>query len=185
MVIMIIGLILFLGIHLVPVAPGLRGSMVTALGYDKYRAAFAAVAALGLVLIIAGYWMRPEDVQLFAPFPQARAVASVLVPIAFVLFAAANMKAHIRKLMQHPMLIGLLLWSGVHLLSNGDLAGTVLFGSFLAYSVIDLASAFHRHAVKPFEPRWSHDVIAIVAGVVLAWITVLIHPWLFGTGPVA
>src|SRR5256885_15824418 len=64
----------------------------------------------------------------------------------------------------HPMLIGLLVWSGVHLLANGDLRGTVLFGAFFGYGVVDLFSAVQRHAVKTFEPVARHDVIAVIAG---------------------
>jgi uncharacterized membrane protein len=107
------------------------------------------------------------------------------VTLAFVLFAAANMRTHIRRTLRHPMLLGLMLWSGVHLLANGDLTGTILFGSFLAYSVVDLVSATQRGAVKLFVPTWKHDVIAVVGGLVLAYLTIRFHPSVFGTGPVA
>lgn len=185
MSIMSAGLVLFLGVHLVPVVPRLRAAAAAKLGEQAYRALYSVVSALGLVLIVAGYWMRPDRVQLFTPLPAARAAAPILVTIAFVLFAAANMKAHIRKTVRHPMLIGLLLWSGVHLLANGDLTGTILFGSFLAYSIIDLVSVTQRGAVKVFAPTWKHDAIAIVAGVVLAYLTIRFHAPVFGTGPVA
>ncbi len=123
--------------------------------------------------------------QLFEPVAAVRAVAPLLVTIAFVLFASANMKTHIRRTLRHPMLLGLMLWSGAHLFSNGDLAGTILFGSFLAYSVIALASAISRHAVKVFVPDWKHDLMAVAGGIVLAWLTIRFHPAIFGTGPVA
>jgi uncharacterized membrane protein len=35
------------------------------------------------------------------------------------------------------MLLGVLLWSFVHLLANGDLRGTILFGAFFAYGVVE------------------------------------------------
>jgi uncharacterized membrane protein len=185
MTIMIVGLVLFIGIHLVPTAPALRARLVARLGDKGYRALFAIISALGLVLIIAGYHMRPERVQLFAPFPGARAAAPVLVTIAFVLFAAANMKTHIRSMVRHPMLIGLMLWSGVHLLANGDVAGTILFGSFFAYSIIALISAVQRGTAKALTPEWKHDLIAIAAGLVISYLTIRFHPAIFGTSPVA
>lgn len=185
MAVMIAGLVLFLGIHLVPVSQPLRTRLVARLGAKPYRAFFSVVAGLGLVLIIAGYWMRPDRVQLFAPFAAARAAAPALVTIAFVLFAAANMKTHIRRIVRHPMLIGLMLWSGVHLLANGDLAGTILFGSFFAYSVVALVSAIARGSVKVFVPTLKHDVMAVAGGVILSYLTIRFHAVIFGTGPVA
>ena len=109
----------------------------------------------------------------------------IRLPLDVVLFASANMKTHIRKTLRHPMLIGLLLWSGVHLLSNGDKAGTILFGSFFAYAIVDLVSAVSRNAVKPFEPAWKYDAMAVAGGVVLAALTIYFHPVIFGTRPVA
>jgi uncharacterized membrane protein len=185
MIIMIAGLVLFIGIHLVPTGPALRARLMAGLGDKPYRAFFALIAALGLVLIIAGYHMRPERVQLFAPFPAARGAAPVLVTIAFVLFAAANMKTHIRSTLRHPMLIGLMLWSGVHLLANGDLAGTILFGSFFAYSIIAIISATRRGSGKVLIPDWKHDLIAVAAGLALSYLTIRLHPLVFGTGLVA
>jgi uncharacterized membrane protein len=124
--------------------------------------------------------MRPVPVQLFAPLAGVRAAAPVLVSAAFVLLAAANMRTHIRARLGHPMLIGVVLWSAVHLLVNGELASTVLFGSFLAWALVDLVSAVRRGAVKIFEPAWSHDAIAVGAGLVLAWLTMRYHAQVFG-----
>ncbi|MDB5862832.1 MAG: NnrU family protein [Betaproteobacteria bacterium] len=185
MAVMIVGLVLFIGIHLVPEAPRLRARLIARFGDRPYRGLFAAVSAMGLVLIIAGYHLRPERVPLFAPFPPAREAAPLLVTLAFVLFAVANMRSHIRRIVRHPMLVGLMLWSGVHLLANGDLAGTLLFGSFFAYSVVALVSAIRRGAMKPFVPEWKYDVMAVAGALVLAWLTILAHAWIFGTGPVA
>jgi uncharacterized membrane protein len=185
MIVMIAGLVLFIGIHLVPTAPALRARLVAQVGDKPYRGLFALISVLGLVLIIAGYHMRPEGTQLFAPLAGARALAPALVTIAFVLFAAANMKTHIRSIVRHPMLIGLLLWSGVHLLANGDLTGTLLFGSFFIYSIIAIASAVRRGTVKAFTPEWKHDLIAVGAGLIIAYLTMRFHPVIFGTAPVA
>jgi uncharacterized membrane protein len=135
-------------------------------------------------MIVVGFGRAPREPQLFAPWPAAIAIAPFAVTIAFVLFAAANMRTHIRSALQHPMLLGLLVWSTVHLLANGDLRGTVLFGAFVAYSLIDLASAVSRHAVKPVVPEAKFDAIAIVAGIVLAVLVMTFHRPLFGVAVV-
>ena len=88
MTVLSIGLALFLGLHLIPAFPALRKIVAEDwLGLKLYQPLFALGSALGLVLIIAGWWMRPERVQLFDPFPAARAAAPLLVTLAFVLFA--------------------------------------------------------------------------------------------------
>jgi uncharacterized membrane protein len=184
MSIMVAGLVLFLGIHLIPVVRPLRARLAIGFGDRAYRGLFALVAALGLVLIIYGYHSRPDRVQLFEPSAAARAFAPFLVTLAFVLFAAANMKTHIRAWLRHPMLIGLTLWSGVHLFANGDKAGTILFGSFFAYALVALVYAKRRDAFRLEIPAWKYDAMAVGGGVLLAYVTIRFHPSLFGTAPV-
>ena len=175
-----IGLAVFLGAHLVPTATPLRERLVAAWGEQRYKGAFSLLSFAGLALIVAGYYFGERGAQLFAPVPAARAVAPEAMALSFVFLAAANMRGHIRRMVKHPMLIGILLWSGVHLLANGDARGTLLFGAFFAYAAVDLVSAISRGAVKPFEPVLRHDVIAVVAGFVLAAVVMAAHRWLFG-----
>lgn len=180
MTLLVIGLVLFLGIHLVPVAPSLRAMLSSRLGDRGYRGAFSLVSIVGLVLIVLGYRAAGPGERLFAPLPFAIAVAPYAMVVSFVLFAAANMRTHIRKTLQHPMLLGVIIWAAVHLCASGDLRGTVLFGTVLAWAFIDLASAISRHAVKSFEPVVRQDGIAIVAGIALALVVMFYHRTLFG-----
>jgi uncharacterized membrane protein len=180
MVLLILGLVVFIGIHLLPMFPALRVTLVARWGDGRYKGLFSLVSFLGLALIIAGYAMAERGAQLFPPRPFAIAIAPYAMPIAFTLFAAANMPGYIRHALKHPMLIGLLIWSSVHLLANGDVRGTVLFGAFMAYAIVDLISAIQRHAVKTSEPRLRPDVIAVIAGIVIALLFMTFHRVLFG-----
>ena len=180
MTLLAIGLVAFLGIHLVPTAPTLRDSMRARWGEGRYKGLFSLVSLIGFALIIAGYAMAERGPQLFAPWPTARAIAPYVMVVSFILLAAANMRGHLRRVLEHPMLIGVLLWAGVHLLANGDLRGTVLFGAFFAWALVDLASAISRGAVKTFVPVPRHDVIAIVGGIVVALLVMVFHRMLFG-----
>lgn len=184
MTVMIAGLLLFLGVHLIPAVPPLRASVASRTTPNRYKGLFSAAAGLGLVLIIAGYWMSGPTDRLFDPVMKARAAAPWVVTIAFVLFAASHMRGHIRRVLQHPMVIGVMLWSGVHLLANGDRRGSVLFGSFLAWAVIDLVASYARGPIAPFEPRAKHDFLAIAGGVLAAGIVMMIHQPLFGVRPI-
>ena len=179
------GLVVFLGIHLLPTIPTLRRGLVKRLGESGYKSMFTLVSAAGLVLIVVGYRSAPADVRLFAPSSAAQAIAPVAMTLAFILFAAANMRGHLRHALKHPMLLGLLIFSGVHLLANGDLRGTVLFGALFAYAVVDLASAIARNAVKAFVPRRKFDIMAVVGGAVAAFGVMVLHRMFFGVPVVA
>ena len=178
--ILITGLVLFLGIHLVPVLTGMRNNLFSSLGEKRYKGMFSLVSALGLILIVVGYARAPSEPYLFAPFPFAIMIAPLVMIISFILLAAANMKTHIRHTVKHPMLIGVGLWATVHLLANGELKATLLFGAFLAYAIIDLLSATSRHAVKSFTPTSRHDVRAVLGGIVIARLVMTVHRLLFG-----
>jgi len=180
MELLILGLAIFLGIHLLPVVPPLRTALRARLGEGTYKGIFSLASALGLALIVWGYAVLPRGEQLFAPVHGARQLAPLAVTIAFVLLAAANMRTHIRRTLGHPMLLGIAIWATVHLLANGHQKATLLFGAFLAYATVDLGSAMSRRAVKSFEPLVKHDVIAVGGGIGIAVAVMATHRWFFG-----
>ena len=180
MTLLLTGLALFLGIHLLPAVPAVRSRAVARWGEQRYKAVFSLASALGLALIVVGYANAGDRARVFAAVPAARAVAPYAMVLSFILFAAANMRTHLRRFLRHPMLLGVLIWSSVHLLANGDRTGTVLFGAFLAFALVDLASAVQRNAVKSFVPEIRHDVIAVAAGAVVALAVMTFHRVLFG-----
>ena len=177
---LLVGLALFLGIHLVPAVPSVRKAIVAQYGERRYKGIFALVSAIGLALIVVGYMVADERTRVFAPFSAARAIAPYAMTISFILFAAANMRGHLRQVVRHPMLLGLAIWATVHLLANGDRVGTVLFGAFLAFAAIDFLSATQRGAVKDFVPTWKHDIIAVFGGSAVALLVMTLHRLLFG-----
>lgn len=185
MTLLIAGLAVFLGVHLLPALPQARLALIGRWGDQRYRNIFSLASAAGLALIVAGYALSGDRVPVFAPLPMARALAPYAMTLSFILLAAANMRGHLRRRLQHPMLLGVIVWSLVHLLANGDRAGTVLFGAFLAYALVDLASAIRREAVKSFDPLLKHDVIAVIGGAVVALAVMAFHRVLFGVPVVA
>lgn len=177
---LIVGLVLFLGIHLVPAIPEVRNILVVSLGEKRYKIAFAFVSAAGLVLIAWGYARAPSGPRFFIPFVGAIHAAPLAMTVSFVLLAAANMKTRIRLALKHPMLIGVGIWALTHLLANGSAKATLLFGSFLAYAAIDLVSARSRNSNRTFQPVPKMDLIAIGAGIVLALLVMTLHRLIFG-----
>lgn len=180
MEILSLGLVLFLGVHLIPTLSALKARLVGAFGENFYKAAFSILSAIGLVLIVVGYTRAPSEPRLFSPFHQAIVAAPFVMVVSFVLLAAANMKTYIRAWIKHPMLLGVGLWACVHLLANGHGKATLLFAAFLAYVVIDLISVVQRKSVKSFKPMAKYDVIAIILGTLLALAVMTFHRQLIG-----
>jgi uncharacterized membrane protein len=184
MALLVFGLVVFLGIHMVPALPALRASVAGRLGENRYKGLFSLVSAVGLISIIWGYAIAPRGEQLLAPSAFARQVAPLVMIVSFILLAAANMPSHLRRALRHPMLIGIGLWALVHLLANGHVKATLLFGAFLAYTALDLGSVVARGAVRQFAPQWKFDFLAVVSGVALALLVMLLHRVVFGVAPV-
>lgn len=180
MLLLIIGLAVFLGVHLIPGWPDARQALVAKLGETGYRGAFSATAAIGLVLIILGK-AYAEFAPLWDPPAWGRNAALALMLPVMPLLAAANMPGHIRRIVVHPMLLGIFLWALAHLLANGDLASLALFGGFLLFTVYDWISVTRRGKSGNDGPaKLKHDVIAIVAGLILYALLVHFHANLFG-----
>jgi uncharacterized membrane protein len=180
MTLLIAGLMLFFVPHVLPMFPSQRAKVLSSRGEARYKGLFSVVSGVGLVLIVVGYAYADRGAQWFAPYPAAKATAPFAMIVVFILLAAANSPSHIRATIRHPMLIAVLIWSVVHLLANGDARGTILFGAFAAYAIVDLLSVVQRGAVKSFTPRVRADVISIVAGSAIALLVMTFHRVLFG-----
>ena len=180
MILFFSGLLLFFGAHLFSLVPA-RDAVRARLGANAFKGVYSVVSLLGIILIVMGYSRVPYE-QLFAPLPWARGALFAAMPFVFVLFASANMSTHIRRVLRHPMLIATLIWSGLHLLANGELAATWLFGAFAAYAVLNLLVSVVRG--RPGLPlkkpvAWKFDVMAVAGGVVVYAVFLKLHGWLF------
>jgi uncharacterized membrane protein len=171
MALLIIRLVLFFGIHVVPMSPSLKASLIARFGERSYKLAFSILSGVGLVLFVIGFGgLRgsAHDIQLWSPPTWSQHLAFALMLPAFILIVAAYVPSHIRAWAGgHPMLLGVILWALAHLVANGDLASLLLFGSFLVWAVLDRISAGKRAALGPLGRRSGYvsgDLIAIVIG---------------------
>ena len=185
MELLIAGLVVFLGVHAVPMLPEVRASLVRSSGEQRYKGVFSLLSGAGLVMIIWGYGIAPRGPQWFDSSALARQVSPYVVTLSLILLAAANMRTHIRRALVHPMLIGIGLWAIVHLLANGHARATLLFGAFLVFAAIDLGSALARGTRRSFQPKALHDAIAVGSGLVLALAVMAFHRQIFGVPAVS
>lgn len=147
----------FLGIHLLVAGTRLRGAIVGAIGEGAYLGLFSLASLGGIVWLALAYGTAqtgPDNRVLFDLGPGIRHAAIPVVLLAFLIGipglmmpnptsvkqeAAAGKSDTVRGILRvtrHPFLWGVALWSGFHLTANGDLASVVLFGTFLALSVL-------------------------------------------------
>ena len=182
MTIFILGLIVFFGVHLFTAfARDVRSSLIGKLGPGPYKGLYSLVAAAGLGLIIWGWRSADGTVLYVAPY-WLTYVTQALVLAAFVLLAAAYLPAgRIAAAAKHPMLAAVKFWAAGHLLVNGDMRSILLFGSFLAYAVINRIAVKKRGEVPPVAGGVMNDVLAVVVGVG-AWAAVYfyLHPYISG-----
>jgi uncharacterized membrane protein len=189
MMLLIVGLALFLGVHSVAiVAPALRARTIHRLGEGAWKGLYALASLVGFVLICYGFGLaRQTPVMLYSPPTWLRHVALLLMLPVFPLLIAAYLPGRIKTAAKHPMLAAVKFWAFAHLLANGLLADVLLFGGFLAWAVVDRISLKRRSAPQvlrtaPAGP-WN-DVIAVVLGLAIYALTIgWAHVRLFGVSP--
>ena len=186
LLVMIAGLVLFLGMHLVTTRRDLRARLIARFGGGGYKIAYALISAVGLALIVWGFahYRATGWIDVWYPPRMTKHITEALMLPAVILVVASYTRGRIYTTLKHPMLAGVKLWAAAHLLANGDLGSIILFGSFLAWAVIDRISLKRRpDAGAPPIPVGGarNDLIAIVVGVV-AYLALgaLFHPYVIG-----
>lgn len=179
MTLLIAGVFVFFAIHMLP-AFSLNTALKEKFGDAKYKIGFSLTALAGLLMIIFGMG-RAEFVPLWTPLSFGRDLAIWLMPIVMILLSSADPPNNIRRFVRHPMLIGITLWGAVHLAANGDLASTILFASFLTFSVLDIILVETSGRFKPKEPvPVKFDVMVVAVGLVLYGLIFYFHGWIAG-----
>jgi uncharacterized membrane protein len=198
LLIVTLGTALFVGVHLVPMAPTWRQALTDRLGEGPYKAAFSLLALAGLIGAIVAYRFTPH-LPLWSSPPSLRAVTAILMLAAVLLFAGAKGVPWFKRIVRHPMLWGIGLLGVAHLLVNGEPAGVILFGGLALFGFAWQPLTDRRHAALdpagwqevrrttsfwPFA-KWHarSDPVTfrpLIIGVIVYLALVLLHRWLFG-----
>ncbi len=185
---LIAGLLLFLGVHSIAIlSPGLRDRLAARLGTGPWKGLYALAATVGLVLVVRGFLpARAVATTWYIPTAPMRWAAVLLMLGVFPCLLASHLPGKIQSTLRHPMLVATKAWAVAHLLANGSSADVLLFGSLLAWAVVERISLNRRPARPlPMAPaRPLNDVIAVVAGLgVYALFVGGLHRVLFGVSP--
>lgn len=171
LLVMILGLLLFLGVHTVTTQRELRARVIASTGEGGYKIVYSLVSAAGLGLIVWGFahYRATGWIDVWTPPTAFKHITLALMLPAVILVVASYIRGRIYTTLKHPMLTGVKLWAAAHLLANGDLGSIILFGSFLAWAVFDRISLKRRpDAGAPPIPVGGpgNDLIAIAVGLV-------------------
>jgi uncharacterized membrane protein len=171
LLVMILGLVLFFGVHTLTTQREMRARVIAASGEGGYKIGYTLVSLLGFVLIVWGFahYRATGMWEIWTPPTALKHLAVALMLPAVILVVASYIRGRIYTTLKHPMLTGVKLWAAAHLLANGDLGSIILFGSFLGWAVFDRISLKHRaDSGAPPIPVGGpgNDLIAVAVGFV-------------------
>jgi uncharacterized membrane protein len=186
LVVEIFGLVIFLGAHVFVSMRNERAVLVAKIGEWPYRGLFSLVSIIGIVLIAYGFalYRGAGPIVVWYPPTWTRHIVEALMWPASIAIVAAYIPGNIKRVLKHPMLVGVKTWAVAHLCANGDLGGIILFGAVLAWAVYDRITL--RRRADPGAPPIpvagvKNDIIAIVVGtIVYLALGLVFHPIVIG-----
>ena len=171
---LLLGLLTFVGIHLLATQPDLRRGLIVRSGTTAYKTVFSLIATVGLILIVFGYHKAQthlgKNPMLWTPPAWGRHVTMALMLPVFPLLIATYLPGRIAAAVRHPMITAVKLWALGHLFVRGDAASLLLFGGLLAWAIFDRISLKRRETTGLVEVKSGgvvNDVIAVVGGLAL------------------
>jgi len=167
---LIAGVLLWSIVHLTKsVAPGVRSGLQSKLGEGPHKGIVALLIITALALMIYG-WRTAQYEFVYDPPTWGRHLNMLTMIFAILLFGAAQGKSRVKQAIRHPMLTGVVVWAGGHLLANGDSRSLVLFGGLGLWALISIFTVSRNEGtwVKPTETAtMGREILSIVIALVL------------------
>lgn len=222
MAMLVLAAAVFLAAHYVSSTP-LRSGLIAMLGEKAYLGLYSLVSLAAVGWMIWAYVKAPYE-RLWVG-DEFKVWAIVLMPLSLVSIVAGGMTRNpgavrqesalasmgephgILRITRHPIMWGIALWAGVHLIARGDTASVIFFGAMLMLAVsgtllIDarknrtLGSDWQRFAAVtsnfPFAAilqgrnRFGFEEIGwkkVLIGLAVYFVLLFLHPFLFGARP--
>ncbi|HBD90636.1 MAG: NnrU family protein [Rhodobacteraceae bacterium GWE1_64_9] len=160
----------FFASHAVPAIPAVKAGLKQRLGRAGYGAVFGTISLAVLVWVVIAAGQAPY-VEVWPQYPWMRWAANLVMPVALLILVLAAGRPNplsfggrrtgfdparpgIAGFARHPLLWALFLWSGAHLLVNGDLAHVILFGAFAIFCLMGMGLLDRRRRREMGEAEW-------------------------------
>ncbi len=182
MTLLIAGLFLWAIVHFIPsIGIPIKTNLIKQFGQKAYTASFSVLLVLSLILIVFG-WRSIAPTFLYALPEVIKPVALFLLVLAFFLFGAAIYPTRIKRVVRHPQLASIIVWSAAHLLVIGDSRSVILFGWLGIWALSEIVFINKREGqwVKQDAPSWKQEVIGALISLAIFIVAVLAHPYISG-----
>lgn len=156
MTMLIAAALAFLALHVIVSGTPLRDTITGAIGERPYLGLFS-LASIGLIVwLVMDYNTAHASAEnrMLYDLGHIRDLGIIVVALAFLLGVQGLLLANptsmqqegavsregtirgVLRITRHPFLWGVILWSGFHLLANGDLASVIFFGAFFVLALV-------------------------------------------------
>lgn len=179
MLLLAFGVVLTAALHLVAAVPALKARIKAQVGDRAYGPLFGLASIIGIAVIVIG-WRASDFVPVYDPPAWGRHANFLLTLIAFICLGIFLFRGSWRQTLRFPMAFAAIFWSTGHLLANGDLAGIILFGGFLAYAVLHILIGLSNGVRPSPDVREGHNLLSVFAGVALYGVMIQAHHALIG-----
>jgi uncharacterized membrane protein len=190
MALLILGLLMFLGVHSTRIAADpWRARMIQRIGPMPWKGLYAVFSIAGFIILVIGFrHARQETAVLYVTPDWMKHVTAVLMMLSMMFFVAAYVPRNwFKAKFHHPQVLSVKTWAFAHLLSVGVVADVVLFGAFLVWAIVLFAASRRRdranHVVYP--PGNAVGTTLTIALGLVAWsvFALLLHGPLIGVRP--
>lgn len=182
---LIAGIALFTLLHLMSsLMPGVRRHLNSTMGEKAYRGVYSGLVIVAFVILVIG-WRSAQPIAVYAPPAWGQSLAFFLMFVSVVLFGASHGKTNIKRLIRHPQLAAVILWSVAHLASNGESRSLVLFGSMGVWALLEIALINRRDGewVRPPRSTRRGELITAAISVTVFLVLIALHPYFAGVSP--
>lgn len=177
-----LGVLLWSAAHLFPsLGVATRASWIERIGEGPYKGGFTLALVLALGLMILG-WRGTSPGFVYAPPSWGVTAALPLMALGLLLFVASGVPTHIKRVLRHPQLTGVAIWSAAHLLANGEDRSLLLFGGLGLWAILEMLAINRRDGAwqKPKAVPLLAELRPLVAMVVVFAVLYFAHPYIAG-----
>ena len=159
----------FIGIHLGVSGTAMRDRMVAAMGLRGYMLAFSVASVAAMAWLVSAYasaaslpiWGMPEWWKWVAVLLMLPAFLLVVIglttpnPTSVAQEGLVDRPPQgIVRITRHPFLVGVAIWSGVHLIGNGDVASLLFFAALVVVAAAGTVSIDAKRRRVLGAPAW-------------------------------
>ena len=160
-------------------APEMRAGMDAKLGKGPAKGVMGIILVGAVVMMVKGYGAAPVNIVYAGP-DWLRHLNNLLMIEAVLLMGMGKSKGRARTWLRHPMLWGIVLWAGAHLLVNGDVASIVLFGGMAIWALANMVLINAQDGAwdKPEAGPAAGDIKLLIISVVVFSVIAGLHIWI-------